>query len=101
MRVFGPAALAVSPPVGHIHVTVDDATWHWADASGAPIVLNGLAPGPHTILVQPVNANHQALDQKDRSRCDSKGNRARQSPLKSAFANNVAKGSQNQEGSQR
>src|SRR6266699_4105989 len=32
--VFGPAALAVSPRVGHIRVTVDDAAWHWADASG-------------------------------------------------------------------
>src|SRR5438045_2186764 len=32
--VFGPAALAVSPRIGHIHVTVDDARWHWADASG-------------------------------------------------------------------
>src|SRR3989442_1225868 len=30
--VFGPAALAVSPRIGHIHVTVDDARWHWADA---------------------------------------------------------------------
>jgi len=24
----------VSPQIGHIHVTVDDAFWHWADASG-------------------------------------------------------------------
>jgi Family of unknown function (DUF6130) len=32
--VFGPGALDVSPRVGHIHVTVDDAPWHWADASG-------------------------------------------------------------------
>ena len=40
--VFGPGALAVSPRVGHIHVTVDDAPWHWADASGTPIILRGL-----------------------------------------------------------
>jgi Family of unknown function (DUF6130) len=25
--VFGPAALAVSPRIGHIHVTVDDSPW--------------------------------------------------------------------------
>src|SRR4051812_14732783 len=31
--VYGPAALNVSPRVGHIHVTVDNAPWHWADAS--------------------------------------------------------------------
>lgn len=60
--VFGPAALAVSPRVGHIHVTVDDATWHWEDASGGPIVINGLAPGPHEILIQLVNADHQPID---------------------------------------
>jgi hypothetical protein len=61
--VFGPAALAVSPRVGHIHVTVDNAPWHWADASGEPVIINGLAPGPHKILIQLVNANHQPIDQ--------------------------------------
>jgi Family of unknown function (DUF6130) len=61
--VFGPAALAVAPRTGHIHVTVDDATWHWADASGNPVIVNGLAPGPHTVLIQLVNANHQPVDQ--------------------------------------
>ena len=61
--VFGPAALAVSPRVGHIHVTVDDAPWHWADASGNPVIINGLAPGPHKILIQLVNANHQPIDE--------------------------------------
>jgi hypothetical protein len=63
LPVFGPAALAISPRIGHIHVTVDDATWHWADASGVPIIINGLAPGPHKLLIQLVNANHQPIDQ--------------------------------------
>jgi len=61
--VYGPAALAVSPRVGHIHVTVDDASWHWADASGNPVIIQGLAPGRHKILIQLVNANHQPIDQ--------------------------------------
>src|SRR6476660_173805 len=61
--LFGPAALAVSPRVGHIHVTVDDAPWVWADASGEPVVLNGLLPGPHTIRLELETANHQPLDQ--------------------------------------
>src|SRR5262249_20898305 len=61
--VFGPAALAVSPRIGHIHVTVDDARWVWADASGEPVILNGLAPGPHKVLLQLETANHQLLDQ--------------------------------------
>lgn len=60
--VYGPAALVVSPRVGHIHVTVDDATWHWADPSGNPIILQGLAPGPHKVLIDLVNANHRPLD---------------------------------------
>ena len=60
--VFGPGALAVSPRVGHIHVTVDEAAWHWADASGNPLILRGLPPGPHTVLIELVDANHQAID---------------------------------------
>jgi len=61
--VFGPGALAVSPGVGHIHVTVDDAPWHWADASGNPVIIQGLPPGPHKILIQLANAIHQPIDQ--------------------------------------
>ena len=63
--VFGPAALAIAPPVGHIHVTVDDTTWHWADASGNPVIVQGLPPGPHKILIQLENANHQPIDQSE------------------------------------
>lgn len=61
--VFGPAALSVSPRVGHLHVTLDDATWVWADASGNPIILMGLSPGPHRVLLELEDANHQKLDQ--------------------------------------
>ena len=60
--VFGPNALAVSPRVGHIHVRVDDASWVWADASGNPIILMGLLPGPHKVLIELEDANHRALD---------------------------------------
>src|SRR5947209_15208636 len=56
--VFGPNALAVSPRVGHIHVRVDDASWVWAVASGLPIILQGLLPGPHKVLIELVDANH-------------------------------------------
>ena len=61
--VFGPNALAVSPRVGHLHVTVDDAPWRWADASGNPIILMGLPPGPHKVLIELEDANHRTLDQ--------------------------------------
>jgi hypothetical protein len=62
VHVFGPAALDVSPRIGHIHVTVDDAPWRWADASGEPLIINGLPAGPHKILIELANANHQTLD---------------------------------------
>ena len=60
--VFGPGALTVSPRVGHIHVTVDGAPWHWADASGNPLILRGLPPGPHKVLIELVDPNHQPVD---------------------------------------
>jgi hypothetical protein len=60
--VFGPKALAVSPRVGHIHVRVDGASWVWADASGQPTILMGLPPGPHKVLIELVDANHNTLD---------------------------------------
>lgn len=60
--VFGASALAVSPRVGHLHVTVDDTSWVWADASGNPIILMGLRPGPHKVLIELADANHRILD---------------------------------------
>jgi len=60
--VFGSKALDVSPRIGHIHVTVDDAPWRWADASGEPLIINCLLPGPHKVMIELVNANHQTLD---------------------------------------
>jgi uncharacterized protein DUF6130 len=60
--VFGAGALTVSPRVGHIHVTVDDAPWHWADASGTPVILQSLPSGSHKVLIELVDANHQPID---------------------------------------
>ena len=60
--VFGPNALDVSPRIGHIHVTLDDAPWHWADASGEQIILVGLPPGPHKVEIILADANHMPLD---------------------------------------
>jgi hypothetical protein len=64
VQVFGPAALAVSPRIGHVHVTVDDLPWHWADASGEQLIITGLPKGPHKVLIELVNANHRTIDQK-------------------------------------
>ena len=60
--VFGPNALDVSPRIGHIHVSVDGAPWHWADASGEPLILVGLPAGKHSVEIILANANHQPLD---------------------------------------
>ena len=60
--VFGANALAVAPRVGHIHVRVDDASWVWADASGQPVILMGLPPGLHKVLIELEDANHRTLD---------------------------------------
>jgi hypothetical protein len=61
--VFGPNALDVSPRIGHLHVIVDDAPWHWADTSGEPLILVGLPAGPHKVRIILANANHRPLDQ--------------------------------------
>ena len=64
MPVFGPAALDVSPRVGHLHVTVDDAPWHWADASDLPLIIAGLPAGPHKVLVEIADPNHNVIEGK-------------------------------------
>ena len=60
--VFGAGALNVSPRVGHLHITVDDLPWHWADASDSNTVdLVGLPPGQHKVLIELVNPAHQVF----------------------------------------
>jgi hypothetical protein len=45
-QVFGAGALNVSPRVGHLHITVDNLPWWWADASdNNTIDIAGLPPG--------------------------------------------------------
>ena len=60
--VFGPAALDVSPRIGHVHVTVDGAPWHWADASGEPLIIQGLPAGPHRVLIELADPTHKVID---------------------------------------
>jgi hypothetical protein len=59
--VFGKGALTVSPRVGHIHITVDDAPWHFVDASGETIILVGLVPGPHKVLIELADPTHRVI----------------------------------------
>jgi hypothetical protein len=60
--VIGKAALSVSPRVGHLHVTVDDLPWHWADVSNSNTVdVAELPAGRHKLTIDLVDANHQHL----------------------------------------
>ena len=61
-QVFGAGALAVSPRVGHLHITVDDLPWWWADASDNNTVdIAGLPPGEHKVTIALVDANHNVF----------------------------------------
>src|ERR671939_1050516 len=60
--VFGAGALSTSPRVGHLHITVDDLPWWWADASDNDTVdIAGLPPGPHKVKIELVDANHNVF----------------------------------------
>jgi hypothetical protein len=59
--VFGQGALDVSPRIGHVHITVDDAPWHFVDASGETVILVGLLPGAHRVLFELANPVHQVI----------------------------------------
>ena len=62
LPVFGKGALDVSPRIGHIHITVDDAPWHFVDASGETIILVGLEPGLHKVLIELADPTHKVID---------------------------------------
>jgi hypothetical protein len=59
--VFGAGALDVSPRIGHVHITVDDAPWHFVDASGETVILVGLQPGPHKVLFELADPTHKVI----------------------------------------
>lgn len=61
LPVFGKGALDVSPRIGHIHITVDDAPWHFVDASGETIILVGLEPGSHKVLIELADPTHKVI----------------------------------------
>jgi hypothetical protein len=57
LPVAGPAARQMSPRVGHLHITVDDLPWLFADfGQSNTVVLVGLARGRHQVLIELVDA---------------------------------------------
>ncbi len=62
LPVLGAAARNVSPRVGHVHVTVDDLPWRWAHFDDTnTVVVNGLPPGPHKILIELADPEHNVI----------------------------------------
>lgn len=59
--VFGKGALDVSPRIGHVHISVDDAPWHFVDASSETIILVGLEPGGHKVLIELADPTHKVI----------------------------------------
>jgi hypothetical protein len=56
LPVGGPAARDVSPRAGHLHVTVDDLPWQWADyGQSNTIILVGMPRGRHKVLIEVVD----------------------------------------------
>ena len=52
----GAAARDVSPRVGHLHITVDDLPWQWADfGQSNTIILIAVPRGRHTVLIELVD----------------------------------------------
>ena len=57
--VFGAGARQTSPRIGHLHITVDDLPWWWADASDNNTVdIAGFTPGKHKVKIELVDADH-------------------------------------------
>jgi hypothetical protein len=61
LPVFGSAALAVSPRVGHLHYFVDGQSWPTVDTSGETVVLVGLPPGSHKVRLELADATHKPI----------------------------------------
>ena len=57
LPVAGADARKLSPRVGHLHITVDDLPWLWADfGQSNTIVLARLPRGQHKVLIELVDA---------------------------------------------
>ena len=62
LPVGGPAARNVSPRVGHLHITLDDLPWQWADyGQSNTIVLVNLPRGEHKVLIEAVDPEGRVL----------------------------------------
>lgn len=63
LPLFGPQAAAVSPRVGHLHVSVDGQKMRWAHTSADPVIIVGLEPGQHSVLLELADPTHKIVAQ--------------------------------------
>lgn len=57
LPLAGPVARTLSPRVGHLHITVDDLPWFWADfGQSNTIVMAGMPRGEHKVRIELVDA---------------------------------------------
>ena len=62
LPIFGAGAADVSPRAGHLHVSVDDLPWRWADAGdNDSVVVVGLPAGQHSIRVELATPEHEVI----------------------------------------
>jgi hypothetical protein len=60
--LLGADAAKLSPRVGHLHITVDDAPFYWGDFGAAnAIVVSGLKPGQHKVKIEVADPVHRIL----------------------------------------
>ncbi len=62
LPVGGPPARNVSPRVGHLHITLDDLPWQWADyGQSDTIILVNVPRGEHKVRVEVVDPEGKLL----------------------------------------
>lgn len=62
LSVGGPAARNLSPRVGHLHITLDELPWQWADYGGSnTVILVGLPHGEHKVRIDAVDPQGRTL----------------------------------------
>ena len=62
LPVGGPGAKGLSPRVGHLHITLDDLPWSWADyGQSDTIILINLPRGEHKLRIEVTDADGGVL----------------------------------------
>src|ERR1041385_6169152 len=58
---FGIAPSDALSPIGHLHVTVDNAPFAWAHTSIDPLIIQARPAGPHRVLIELANPAHKII----------------------------------------